>query len=219
MPFSRAGVAEHEECHLPLSSPGDYGVPGRHPCSHRPCRHSRGWVGESARSMSRTKSHINDKSSLGMQRMTRQKHPRARPEGSEFGGGIPISTSEPMDTYDHTTQVGQHHWIGEHGEDSTIGVGGSNLRDGLDPCDMQTGTSSGRIWRSSTSGRNDAGSDGVCVGVCVGRERRCVGSRSWQLGSFSVFHHFPAPSSSYPESNVRYLTVTNSISECLRCLL
>ena len=43
-------------------------------------------------------------------------------------------------------------------------------------------------------------------------------TRTWHKSS-AVTHHFPAPSSSYPESNVRHLTVTNSISECLRCLL
>ena len=31
--------------------------------------------------------HINDKSSLGMQRMTRQKHPRARPEDQKDSSG------------------------------------------------------------------------------------------------------------------------------------
>ena len=69
MPFSRAGVAEHEECHLPLSSPGDYGVPGRHPVTSTTMPTQSRMGEESARSMSRTKSHINDKSSLGMQRM------------------------------------------------------------------------------------------------------------------------------------------------------
>ena len=72
---------------------------------------------------------------------------------------------------------------------------------------MQTGTSSGRIWRSSTSGRNDAGSDGVCVGVYVENEDvlgLVVGSwahfpffsvantRTWHKSS-AVTHHFPAP--------------------------
>ena len=173
-------------------------VPGRHPCSHRPCRHSRGWV------------------------RNQEPHPRARPEDQEDSSGATggdgwVQRSEGASGYPRQSPLTPMTIPPRSG--NKIGSGGSNLRDGLDPCDMQTGTSSGRIWRSSTSGRNDAGSDGVCGGVCVGRERRCVGSRSWQLGSFSVVHHFPAPSSSYPESNVRHLTVTNSISECLRCLL
>ena len=71
---------------------------------------------------------------------------------------------------------------------------------------MQTGTSSG-IWRS-TSGRKDAGSDGVCVGVYVVENEDVLGlvvgswahfpffsvanTRTWHKSS-AVTHHFPAP--------------------------
>ena len=92
MPFSRAGVAEHEECHLPLSS--------------------------RTREASVFPSTMPTQSRMGLG-ISETRRPRGfvrgnwrRWLGSEFGGGIRVSTSEPIDTYDHTTQVGQHHWIG-----------------------------------------------------------------------------------------------------------
>ena len=90
-------------------------VPGRHPCSHRrPCRHSRGWVGNQ-RDLCQGQ---------GLCGMDQEPHPRARPEDQEDSSGATggdgwVQRSEGVSGYPRQTPLtpmtmppGQHHWSG-----------------------------------------------------------------------------------------------------------